>query len=271
MDSKSEKLLVFVKWVKSRISDFGRHAGSAHKIQNRSLVGAPDPCFRLTDGMSREQNKDSDMRKWFCLLAVLFSLLFDLPCFGQAQQTEQPGSAQRVPFSDSEQEAYFDGLIRNAPKAWQHGKNWVRIEPYVIGRYVTQPVARIVCPDPTLATPLSDGTEIPPWVYSSPQVCGELAAAHDSALIVLEDRNDNDAGYFIFLACDKKRSRNHCDVEPYGEQNGMKLEESNKGGRPQFDVLAPTSDNLSDRTKISRFFVAEVWHMHKAAPEPSAK
>jgi len=221
--------------------------------------------------MSRGQNSTSAMRKQFCLLAVLFSLLFALPCFGQAQQTEQPDSAQQLPFSNSEQEAYLDGLIRNAPSAWDHGKNWVRIEPYVVGRNVTQPTARIVCPDPALATPLSDGTEIPPWIYTSPKVCEELAASHDSALLVLEDRNDNDAGYFIFLACDMKRSRNHCDIEPYGEQNGMKLEESSKGGRRQFDVLAPTTDNLSDKMGISRFFVAEVWHMHKAAPGPNTK
>lgn len=196
----------------------------------------------------------------------LLALLFAFPCLGQAQQ---PASPQRQPFSLSEQEAYLDALIRNAPRTWQHGKNWVRIEPYVIGRNVTQPVARMVCPDPALASPLSDGTEIPSWIYSGPQICEQLARSHASALIVLEDRNDNDAGYFIFLACDVKRSRNRCDILPYGQQDGMKLEESNKGGHRQFDVLASTTDNLSDKRKTSRFFVAETWHMHKAAPEPS--
>lgn len=145
------------------------------------------------------------------------------------------------------------------------------IDPYVLGRNVTQPIARTVCPDPAIAYPLSDGTLIPPWIYSSSLLCEELTASHASALIALEDRNDPDAAYFIFLACDAKRNRNHCDIQPYDEQYGMKLEESNKDGHHQFDVLAPTTDNLSDKTKISRFSVAEVWHMHKAGPEPSAK
>ena len=196
------------------------------------------------------------------------SLLVALSCFAQ---TRQPASPQRLPFSISEQETYLDDLIRSAPSTWQHGKNWVLIEPYIVGRNVTQPAARSVCPDLALANPLNDGTEIPLWIYSSSQLCEELATSHDSALIELEDQNDQDAGYFIFLACDVKRSRNHCDIQPYGQQDGMKLEESNKGGRRQFDVLASTTENLSDKTKTSRFFVAEVWHMHKAAPEPSAK
>ena len=129
----------------------------------------------------------------------------------------------------------------------------------------------MVCPDPALAGPLSDGTEIPSWIFAGSELCEQLAAPHDSALLVLEDRNDNDAAYFIFLACDAKRSKNHCDIQPYGQQDAMKLEESNKGGRRQFDVLASPSDNLSDKTKISRFFVTETWHMHKAAPEPGSQ
>ena len=204
------------------------------------------------------------MRKY--LFAM--SLFLALSCFARTQQDASP---QPLPFSISEQEAYLDDLIRSAPSAWKHGKNWVRIEPYVIGRNVTQPIARTVCPDPALATPLSDGTEIPPWIYNNPQLCDDLSTSHDSALIELEDRNDKDAGYFIFLACDAKRSGNHCDIQPYGQQDGMKLEESNKGGRRQFDVLASTTDDLSDKTRISRFFVAAIWHMYKAAPGPSAQ
>ncbi len=235
-----------------------------------SLNGAPEAHIGLTERNRRGQNPCSAMRKQFCNLAFLFSFLLALPCFGQAQQTQRPNSAQRLPFSASEQEAYLDGLIRNVPSKWDHGKNWVRIEPFVVGRNVTQPIARMVCPDPMLATPSSDGTQIPSWIYSSPQLCEEWATSHDSALIVLEDRNDNDAGYFIFLTCDLKRSRNHCDIHPYGGQDGMKLEESNKGGHRQFDVLAPTTDYLSDKTRISRFFVAETWHMHKSGPDPTA-
>ncbi len=195
-------------------------------------------------------------------------LLLALSCFAQTRQSASP---QRLPFSISEQEAYLDDLIRSAPNTWQHGKNWVLIAPYVVGRNVTQPIARTVCPDPALASPLSDGTEIPVWIYSSPQLCEELTTSHDSALITLEDRKDEDAAYFIFLACDVKRSRNHCDIQPYGQQDGMKLEESNKGGRRQFDVLASTTEDLNGKTKTSRFFVAEVWHMQKVEPEPSAQ
>ena len=196
------------------------------------------------------------------------SLLLSLSSFAQTQQAASP---QRLPFSVSEQETYFDDLIRSAPSTWKHGKNWVLIEPHVIGRNVTQPTARTVCPDPTLASPLNEGPEIPLWIYSGAQLCEELAASHASALIELEDRNDKDAGYFIFLACDMKRNRNHCDIQPYGQQDGMKLEESNKGGSRQFDVLASTTENFSDKTKISRFFIAEVWHMHKPEPQTSGK
>jgi hypothetical protein len=196
------------------------------------------------------------------------SLLLGLSCLAQISE---PSSPQRLPFSNSEEAAYLDDLIRNAPSTWQHGKNWVRIEPYVVGRNVTQPAARSVCPDPALANPLSDGTEIPPWIYSSPQLCEELTTSHDSAVIALEDRNDEDAAYFIFLACDVKRSRSRCDIQPFVQQDGMKLEESNKEGNPQFDVIASTTDQVGDKAKTSRFFVAGVWHMHKAAPEPSAK
>ena len=222
-------------------------------------------CMYLIDRrICRKQNQRTAMRKY------LFAASFLLALSGFAQ-TEQPALPQRLPFSISEQEAYLDDLIRSAPSNWKHGKNWVLIDPYVLGRNVTQPIARTVCPDPALATPLDDGTEVPPWIYSSSQVCEAMAASHFSAVIELEDRNDKNAGYFLFLACDVKRNRKHCDIQPNGEQDGMDLEESNKGAHRQFDVLALTADELSDKPKISRFFVADAWHMRKPKPQPSPK
>lgn len=180
-----------------------------------------------------------------------------------ATQTQQPAaSPARLPFSASEQESYLDGLIRQAPSDWAHGKNWVLIKPYLIGRNVTEPVARTVCPGAGLASLPSGDAEIPPWIYSAPGICEELAGTHDSALVVLEDPKDADAAYFLFLACDTKRRHNPCDMDGYYQGDGMELEESAKRGAHQFDMLVPTPDH-----KTARFLIAEIWHMRAAVPE----
>ena len=185
-------------------------------------------------------------------------------CLARAEQRALP---QRLPFTAAEQEAYLDGLIRNAPSEWKHGKNWVFIDPYVLGRSGSQPGDQIVCPDLGHAGAFNDSNaDLPSWIYAASGACDELSASHDAVLLVLEDPKDNEAGYFVFLACDAKRSRNHCDLAPSGEGYGMKLEESNKGGNRQFEVLAETTDN-----KTGRFSVADVWHMRNATAEASQK
>lgn len=190
-----------------------------------------------------------------------FALSF-FAAFGCLAQDPQPGSTQRLPFSAAEQGGYLDSLIQNAPADWAHGKHWVLIQPYLIGRNVTRPVSRTVCPDAGLVNPPADGSEIPPWIYSAPGICEEMAGAHDSALVVVEDPKDMDAAYFLFLACDVKRRRNPCDMDGYYQEDGMKLEESTKRGGREFDVLVSTPEG-----KTARFLIPEIWHMRNAAPE----
>ncbi|SRR5579871_145161 len=192
----------------------------------------------------------------------LFMLVLGfLVAFCTTAQTQQSAPV-RLPFSPAEQQGYLQGLIQNAPSDWAHGKNWVLIQPYLIGRNVTEPVARTVCPGAGLAGISGAYAEIPPWVYAAPGICDELASTHDSALVVLEDPNDMDAAYFLFLACDTKRRHNPCSMDGYYQEDGMKLEESTKKGTRQFDVLVP-----DDQT--SRFLVAEIWHMRSSTPEPA--
>jgi hypothetical protein len=176
---------------------------------------------------------------------------------------QQPPTPERLSFSPAEQEAYMDGLIRNAPKDWTHGKNWVLIQPYLIARNVTQPISRIVCPDAGIADPTANAAQIPPWIYSAPGICEELAATHDAAVLVLEDPSDMNAAYFLFLACDTQRRRNPCEMDGYYQQDGMKLEESKKHGRREFGALVP---NLEGKT--SHFLVSEIWHVRNIQPEP---
>ncbi len=202
----------------------------------------------------------------FCLAALALFILLRAPAHAQ-----EPASSLRLPFTAAEQEKYLDTLIRNAPRDWAHGKNWVLIQPVVLGRNVTQPFPRTVCPDPALADPSITGTEIPPWIYSASGVCQELVTARHAAVVTLEDPKDSDAAYFLFLVCDAKKNRNGCDLQTYGPQNGVKLEESKKGGRLQFDVIAPIEDEFSDKTKTSRFSVAEVWHVRQPAIAPDTK
>jgi hypothetical protein len=182
-----------------------------------------------------------------------------LPAFCCRAQAQQP-VVLRLPFSVVEQQGYLDGLIRNAPSDWAHGKDWVLIQPYLIGRNVTEPVARTVCPGAGIASLPPGSAELPPWIYRAPGICDQLASTHDSALVVLEDPKDLEAAYFLFLACDAKRRRNPCSMEGYYQENGMKLEVSTKRGNRTFDVLVPDD-------KTSRFLVAEIWHMRSTAPE----
>ena len=190
-----------------------------------------------------------------------FALAF-FAAFACLAQDQPPASAQRLRFSATDQQSYLDGLIQNAPADWAHGKHWVLIQPYLIGRNVTRPISRTVCPDAGLVNPPADGSEVPPWIYSAPGICEEMAGAHDSALAVLEDPKDVDAAYFLFLACDTTRRRNPCDMDGYYQPDGMKLEESMKRGSREFDVLVPTPD-----AKTARFLIPEIWHMRNAAPE----
>lgn len=76
-------------------------------------------------------------------LFALAVLLVTPVCGTPAQE---PAAPEKLPLTPTEQEAYLDGLIRNAPKDWAHGKNWVLIKPYLLGRNVTSPIARTVCP-----------------------------------------------------------------------------------------------------------------------------
>jgi hypothetical protein len=194
---------------------------------------------------------------------VVLTLFAALPCAPQAQQ---PGSSSAA-LARPDQDAYLEDLIRSAPKDWAHGRSWVLITPYVLGRNVTEPSAKTLCPDDVeLAIARSVGSDVAPWIYSSPEPCNQLAATHDSAVIVLEDRKDRDAAYFLFLACDIKRSHNHCDIDLYDTRGTMKLEESDHGSQRQFEVLAPNTDD-----GISRFSVVEVWHLRNPLQEPSAK
>lgn len=181
-----------------------------------------------------------------------------LAASGLPAQT-QPASV-RLPFSLQDQQNYLDSLIQNAPSDWAHGKNWVLITPYLIGRNVTEPVARTVCPGAGLLSLPPGSADVPPWIYAAPGICDELASTHDSALVVLEDPKDMEAAYFLFLACDTKRHRNPCSMDGYYQEDGMKLEESTKKGNRQFDVLVPDD-------KVSRFLIAEIWHMRSATPE----
>lgn len=197
------------------------------------------------------------IRSHFFGFALAFFAAF--ACLGQDQQ---PVSAQRLPFSAAEQESYLGSLIQNAPADWAHGKHWVLIQPYLIGRNVTRPIARTVCPDAGIVNPPADGSEIPSWIYSAPGICEEMTSTRDSALVVLEDPKDMDAAYFLFLACDAKRRRNPCDMEGYYQQEGMRLEESAKHGSREFDVLVPTPDG-----KTARFLIPEIWHIRNATPE----
>jgi hypothetical protein len=176
--------------------------------------------------------------------------------------SQQPTAPQRLPLTVAEQGAYMDGLIRNAPKDWAHGKNWVLIQPYLVGRNVTQPISRTVCPDAGIGDPTANGVEIPHWIYSTPGICEELAATHVAAVLVLEDPNDMNAAYFLFLACDTHRRRNPCEMDGYYQQDGLKLEESEKRRRREFGALVP---NLEGKT--SRFLVPEIWHLRNAQPE----
>lgn len=195
-------------------------------------------------------------------LLVGLTLWAVLSCLAQAQQRAKP---MRLPFTVADQQAYLDDLIRNAPSTWKHGKNWTLIDPYVLGRSVSQPSTPIICPDLGHADAFNDSNvDLPPWIYAASDACDELSASRDSAVLVLEDPKDNDAAYFLFLVCDVKRSRNHCDVAPSAEGYGMKLEESNKAGNRAFDVLAETTDN-----KSGRFSVAEVWHLRNVTAEAS--
>jgi hypothetical protein len=193
---------------------------------------------------------------------LLFALIL-FAAFACLAQVQRPALPLRLPFTAAEQQAYLDGLIRNAPSKWKHGKNWVFIDPYVLGRTISPPDGKTICPDLGHGDLFNDSVDLPPWVYAASSSCAELSDSHATALLVLEDPKDSDAGYFLFLVCDAKRSRNHCDVQPSGGEYGMKLEESNKGGSRQFDVLAETTDD-----KIARFSVSEVWHMRNATPEP---
>jgi hypothetical protein len=194
-----------------------------------------------------------------CFFGVALAFFAAFACLAQDQP---PASAQRLPFSATDQQRYLDGLIQNAPADWAHGKHWVLVQPYLIGRNVTRPISRTVCPDAGLVNSPADGSEIPPWIYSAPEICEEMAATHDSALVVLEDPKDMDAAYFLFLACDTKQRRNPCDMDGYYQPDGMKLEESTKRGSREFDVLVPTPDG-----KTARFLIPEIWHMRNAAPE----
>lgn len=189
-------------------------------------------------------------------LVILAAFALDAPA-------QQPAPPERLPFASAEQAAYLDGLIQDAPSDWPHGKNWVLIQPYLVGRNVTQPISRTVCPDAGIADPTANGTEIPQWIYSAPGICEELSTAHDAALLVLEDPKDGNAAYFIFLACDAKKHKNPCDMDGYYQQDGMKLEESEKHGRREFAALVP---NLHGKT--SRFLIPEIWHVREAPPEP---
>lgn len=196
----------------------------------------------------------------FILLAVLAAV----PVTARAQQASQ---SQRTPLARPDQDAYLKDLIRSAPKGWAHGKDWVLISPYVLGRNVTERSIKTLCPDDAaLANAQNGGADAPSWIFSNPEPCKQLAATHDSAVLVLEDRNDGDASYLLFLSCDAKQRRNHCDIDPFGGQGTMKLEESDHRGKPQFDVLAP---NVNDKT--SRFLVIEVWHPRNPQLKPDAK
>jgi hypothetical protein len=201
------------------------------------------------------------IRSRFSEFALAFFAAVSCPA-----QAQQPALAERLPFSAIEQENYLDGLIQNAPTDWAHGKHWVLIQPYLVGRNATRPISRLVCPDAGLVNPPADGTEIPPWIYSAPRICEELTSTHDSALVVLEDPKDTNAAYFLFLACDAKRRRNPCDMDGYYQQDGMKLEESSKRRSREFNVLVPTLEG-----KTARFLVAEIWHLRNATPESSDK
>jgi hypothetical protein len=202
--------------------------------------------------------RTAQIRPHFPGLAL--ALFAALPCPVQAQQSA--ASPQRLALSAAGQQSYLDSLIQNAPTDWAHGKKWVLIQPYLVGRNVTQPVARTVCPGAGFASPPTDSSEIPPWIYSAPGICEEMAGTHDSALVVLEDPKDMDAAYFLFLACDTTRRRNPCDMDGYYQPDGMKLEESMKRGSREFDVLVPTPDG-----KTARFLIPEIWHMRNAVPE----
>lgn len=191
---------------------------------------------------------------------ALFALAATLAGLAFAQQLAPP---QRLPFTPAEQEAYLDGLIRNAPKDWAHGKNWVLIQPYLVGRNVTQPISRTVCPDAGTADPTASPAQIPQWIYSAPGICEELAATHGVAVLVLEDPNDVNAAYFLFLACDTSRRRNPCEMDGYYQQDGMKLEESVKHARREFAALVPSLEG-----KTSRFLVPEIWHVREMELEP---
>ena len=187
------------------------------------------------------------------------AFLAAIPCSATAQQ---PPSPPRFALPAAEQEAYLDGLIRNAPSSWGHGKDWVLIEPYLLGKTVTEPVAKTVCPDAGLDQPSGDVSAIPPWIYSVSGLCNELVSSHDSALVVLEDPADPDAAYFLFLACEAKRHGKHCDLEEYDQQRGMLIEELNKHGSRRFDAFITDAQN-----KTLRFSVAEVWHARKPDAE----
>ena len=192
---------------------------------------------------------------------LALGLLAAFCCQAQSQPQSQPQLASvRLPLSAVEQQGYLDGLIQNAPSDWAHGKNWVLIKPYLIGRNVTEPVARTVCPGAGLLSLPPGSAEIPPWIYAAPGICDELASTHDAALVVLEDPKDMDAAYFVFLACDMKRRHNPCSMGGYYQEDGMKLKVSTSKSVRQFDVLVPDD-------KPSRFLVAEIWHMRNAAPE----
>lgn len=193
---------------------------------------------------------------------LLLAFLAALPCSTTAQQ---PPSPPRFALMPSEQEAYLGGLIRNAPSTWGHGKDWVLIEPFLLGKTVTEPVARTVCPDAGFAGPSGDVSAVPPWIYSVPELCTELVSSHASVLVALEDPTDPDSAYFLFLACDPKRRGKHCDVEEYDQQRGMLLQESNKHGSRRFDALITDAEN-----KTLRFSVAEVWHVREVDVETPA-
>jgi hypothetical protein len=170
-----------------------------------------------------------------------------------------------MPLAHPDQDAYLKDLIRSAPKGWAHGKNWVLISPYVLGRNVTERSVQTLCPDDAaLANAQNGGPDAPSWIFSNPEPCKQLVAAHDSAVLVLEDRNDRDAAYLLFLSCNAKRSR--CDIDPFGGQGTMKLEESDHRGQSQFDVVAP---NVDDKT--TRLVVGEIWHLRNPQTEPHAK
>lgn len=119
---------------------------------------------------------------------VLLALFASLPCATHAQQATPP---QRIVLAGPDRDTYLEDLVRNAPKAWPHGKNWVQISPYVLGRNITEPSVKTLCPDDAgFADARSSDTDILP-IYSSADACNRLGAtAEDSAALVLDDRKD---------------------------------------------------------------------------------